>query len=222
MKTFIDGVATARHGTGNRRKFYAAADVDVLGHEVDLVEKLLGGGFADFLNDVGYTVAVYHDHVQVDDGFFLTSFDSNAGCTGGSGGPDSVGHGAEYSAGGCPTGPCRIRRGRRGHGCILADSVGLGKTYAALAVVRYFEQRNERVLVLCPRKLRDNWSLYQASNGHIQNPFPDDRFAYTLLSHTDLSRDTGMSGSVDLANLNWRNYDLVVIDESHNFRNDHG
>ena len=108
------------------------------------------------------------------------------------------------------------------NGCILADSVGLGKTYTALAVVRYFEQRNERVLVLCPRKLRDNWSLYQASNGHTQNPFPDDRFAYTLLSHTDLSRDTGMSGSVDLANFNWRNYDLVVIDESHNFRNDHG
>ncbi len=108
------------------------------------------------------------------------------------------------------------------NGCILADSVGLGKTYTALAVVRYFEQRNERVLVLCPRKLRDNWSLYQASNGHIQNPFPDDRFAYTLLSHTDLSRDTGMSGSVDLANFNWRNYDLVVIDESHNFRDDHG
>ena len=108
------------------------------------------------------------------------------------------------------------------NGCILADSVGLGKTYTALAVVRYFEQRNERVLVLCPRKLRDNWSLYQASNGHVQNPFPDDRFAYTLLSHTDLSRDTGMSGSVDLANFNWRNYDLVVIDESHNFRNDHG
>ena len=108
------------------------------------------------------------------------------------------------------------------NGCILADSVGLGKTYTALAVVRYFEQRNERVLVLCPRKLRDNWSLYQASNGHMQNPFPDDRFSYTLLSHTDLSRDTGMSGNVDLANFNWRNYDLVVIDESHNFRNDHG
>ena len=102
-------------------------------------------------------MAVYHDHVQVDDGFFLTSFDSNAGCTGGSGGPDSVGHGAEYSAGGCPAGPRRIRRGRRSHGCILADSVGLGKTYTALAVVRYFEQRNERVLV-----------LYQASNGHIR------------------------------------------------------
>ena len=95
--------------------------------------------------------------VQVDDGFFLTSFDSNTGCTGGSGGPDSVGHGAEYSAGGCPTGPRRIRRGRRSHGCILADSLALGKTYPALAVVRYCEQRNERVLV-----------LYQASNGHIR------------------------------------------------------
>ena len=106
-------------------------------------------------------MAVYHDHVQVDDGFFLTSFDSNTGCTGGSGGPDSVGHGAEYSAGGCPTGPRRIRRGRRSHGCILADSVGLGKTYTALAVVRCFEQRNERVLV-----------LYQASNGYMKNINP--------------------------------------------------
>ena len=99
--------------------------------------------------------------VQVVDGFFLTSFDSNAGCTGGSGGPDSVGHGAEYSAGGCPAGPRRIRRGRRSHGCILADSVGLGKTYPALAVVRYCEQRNERVLV-----------LYQARNGHMKNINP--------------------------------------------------
>ena len=108
------------------------------------------------------------------------------------------------------------------NGCILADSVGLGKTYTALAVIKYFEQRNERVLVLCPSKLRENWSLYQASNGHIQNPFPDDRFGYTLLAHTDLSRDSGMSGSVDLASFNWRNYDLVVIDESHNFRNSGG
>ena len=108
------------------------------------------------------------------------------------------------------------------NGCILADSVGLGKTYTALAVIKYFEQRNERVLVLCPRKLYENWSLYPASNSHRQNPFPMDRFAYTLLAHTDLSRDSGKSGNVDLANFNWRNYDLVVIDESHNFRNSDG
>lgn len=106
------------------------------------------------------------------------------------------------------------------NGCILADSVGLGKTYTALAVIKYFELCNDQVLVLCPRKLHDNWSLYPASNGHGQNPFPQDRFGYTLLAHTDLSRTSGRSGNVDLANLNWGNYDLVVIDESHNFRND--
>ena len=115
-----------------------------------------------------------------------------------------------------------IAKLRQHNGCILADSVGLGKTYTALAVIKYFEQHNERVLVLCPRKLYENWSLYQVSNGHIQNPFPQDRFSYTLLAHTDLSRDSGRSGSVDLANFNWGNYDLVVIDESHNFRNNDG
>ena len=115
-----------------------------------------------------------------------------------------------------------IAKLRQYNGCILADSVGLGKTYTALAVIKFFEQLNERVMVLCPRKLYENWSLYQASNGHIQNPFPQDRFSYTLLAHSDLSRDSGKSGSVDLANFNWRNYDLVVIDESHNFRNSDG
>ncbi|KKZ14273.1 MAG: hypothetical protein TH68_05395, partial [Candidatus Synechococcus spongiarum 142] len=108
------------------------------------------------------------------------------------------------------------------NGCILADSVGLGKTYTALAVIKYFELCNERVLVLCPRKLYENWSLYPASNGHPQNPFPEDRFGYTLLAHTDLSRTSGYSGNVDLANFNWSNYNLLVIDESHNFRNDAG
>ena len=111
----------------------------------------------------------------------------------------------------------------RAHGgCILADSVGLGKTYTALAVIKYFELRNERVLVLCPRKLWENWSLYQAANGHLQNPFAGDRLGYTLLAHTDLSRKSGMAGGVDLASFNWAGYDLVVIDESHNFRNDDG
>ena len=115
-----------------------------------------------------------------------------------------------------------INKLQKHNGCILADSVGLGKTYTALAVIRFFELRNERVLVLCPRKLHDNWSLYPAINNHSQNPFPQDRFGYTLLAHTDLSRTSGRSGSVNLANFNWGNYDLVVIDESHNFRNDGG
>ena len=104
-------------------------------------------------------------------------------------------------------------------GCILADSVGLGKTYEALAVIKYFELRNERVLVLCPKKLRDNWTVYQVQNNSPLNPFGRDRFAYTVLSHTDLSREEGRSGDIDLSTLNWGNYDLVVIDESHNFRN---
>ena len=108
------------------------------------------------------------------------------------------------------------------NGCILADSVGLGKTYTALAVIKYFELRNERVLVLCPRKLFENWSLYPAIYGHRQNPFLEDRFGFTVLAHTDLSRDSGSSGGINLANFNWQNYDLVVIDESHNFRNDGG
>lgn len=115
-----------------------------------------------------------------------------------------------------------ITRLQRHNGCILADSVGLGKTYTALAVIKHFELRNERVLVLCPRKLRENWSRYQAHTGHTGNPFMDDRFAYSLLSHTDLSRDSGWAGDINLANFNWQNYDLIVIDESHNFRNHEG
>ena len=108
------------------------------------------------------------------------------------------------------------------NGCILADSVGLGKTYTALAVIKYFELRNERVLVLCPRKLFGNWSLYPAIYGHRQNPFMGDRFAYSLLAHTDLSRVSGSSGGINLATFNWQSYNLVVIDESHNFRKDAG
>ena len=108
------------------------------------------------------------------------------------------------------------------NGCILADSVGLGKTYTALAVIKHFELRNERVLVLCPRKLFENWALYPAIHGHRQNPFLEDRFGFTVLAQTDLSRDSGSSGGINLETFNWQNYDLVVIDESHNFRNDGG
>ena len=103
------------------------------------------------------------------------------------------------------------------NGCVLADSVGLGKTYSALAVIKYFELRNERVLVLCPKKLRENWTVYR-QNDQL-NPFVTDRFRYDVLSHTDLSRESGFSGDMNLATINWGNYDLVVIDESHNFRN---
>ena len=113
-----------------------------------------------------------------------------------------------------------IARLLRHNGCILADAVGLGKTYTALAVIKFFELRNERVLVLCPKKLRENWALYPAYIAQTGNPFLEDRFGYTLLSHTDLSRRSGQAGTVDLAHFNWRNFDLVVIDESHNFRND--
>ena len=105
------------------------------------------------------------------------------------------------------------------NGCILADSVGLGKTYSALAVIKYFELRNHRVLVLCPKKLRENWTVYLGSNMTELNPFVRDRFSYMVLSHTDLSRESGKAGDVDLGSINWGNFDLVVIDESHNFRN---
>ena len=102
-------------------------------------------------------------------------------------------------------------------GCIIADSVGLGKTFEALAIIKYHELRNDRVLVLCPKRLRDNWTLYRANDR--RNFLAGDRFNYDILNHTDLSRDVGMSGDIDLSYVNWGNYDLVVIDESHNFRN---
>ncbi|MBW7835245.1 MAG: DEAD/DEAH box helicase family protein [Sphingomonadales bacterium] len=102
-------------------------------------------------------------------------------------------------------------------GCIIADSVGLGKTFEALAVIKYYELRNDRVLVLCPKRLRDNWTLYKANDR--RNILASDRFNYDVLNHTDLSREGGMSGDIDLSHVNWGNYDLVVIDESHNFRN---
>jgi SNF2 family DNA or RNA helicase len=102
-------------------------------------------------------------------------------------------------------------------GCIIADSVGLGKTFEALAIIKYQELRNDRVLVLCPKRLRDNWTLYTANDR--RNILAADRFNYDVLNHTDLSREGGLSGDIDLAHVNWGNYDLVVIDESHNFRN---
>ncbi len=104
------------------------------------------------------------------------------------------------------------------NGCIIADSVGLGKTFEALAVIKYFELKNQNVLVLCPKKLRDNWTIYKVNDQ--LNPFNKDRYRYDVLSHTDLSRDGGYSGDINLETINWGNYDLVVIDESHNFRND--
>lgn len=106
------------------------------------------------------------------------------------------------------------------NGCVLADSVGLGKTFEALAVIKYFELLNARVLVLCPKKLRDNWTVFRENDE--RNPLKGDRFSYTVLSHTDLSREGGRSGDVDLGTHSWGNYDLLVIDESHNFRNNAG
>ena len=106
-------------------------------------------------------------------------------------------------------------------GCVLADSVGLGKTFEALAVIKYFELLNDRVLVLCPKKLSENWTVYQASQNSTLNPFQRDRFNYTVLYHTDLGRKGGVSGAngITLDTFNWGAFDLVVIDESHNFRN---
>ena len=103
------------------------------------------------------------------------------------------------------------------NGCILADSVGLGKTFEALAIIKYYELRNNRVLVLCPKKLRENWLVYRGNRR--DNILGEDRLNYDVLNHTDLSRYTGHSGDINLEEVYWENYDLIVIDESHNFRN---
>ena len=103
------------------------------------------------------------------------------------------------------------------NGCILADSVGLGKTFTALAVIKYYENRNKSVLVLCPKKLTNNWNTYKGN--YTNNPIAADRLRYDVLYHTDLNRTNGHSNGIDLSRINWSNYDLVVVDESHNFRN---
>lgn len=110
-----------------------------------------------------------------------------------------------------------IAKLRQWGGCIIADSVGLGKTFEALAVIKYHELRNDRVLVLAPKRLRENWTLWTRND--VRNPLAGDRLAFDVLNHTDLSRDGGLSGDIDLDHVNWGNYGLVVIDESHNFRN---
>ena len=103
------------------------------------------------------------------------------------------------------------------NGCILADSVGLGKTFSALGVIKYYEMRNKNVLVLCPKKLAPNWQTYRGN--YMNNIFADDKFRYDILNHTDLGRKSGESNGIRLSAFNWSNYDLIVIDESHNFRN---
>ena len=103
------------------------------------------------------------------------------------------------------------------NGCILADSVGLGKTFTALAVMKYYESRNKNVLLLCPKKLSNNWNTYR--DNYINNPLAEDRMNYKVLYHTDINRTRGMSNGTDLSRIRWDTYDLVVIDESHNFRN---
>jgi hypothetical protein len=103
------------------------------------------------------------------------------------------------------------------NGCILADSVGLGKTFSALGVIKYYESRNKNVLVLAPKRLKDNWNTFKGN--YKNNPIAEDRLRYDVLFHTDMNRERGDSNGIDLQNLNWGNYDLVVIDESHNFRN---
>ena len=110
-----------------------------------------------------------------------------------------------------------INKIKRHNGCIIADSVGLGKTFEALGVIKYFELKGQKVLVLCPKRLRENWTLYVQNS--TLNPFMGDKFGYSVMSHTDLSRESGIVGIEDLASFNWAQFGLVVIDESHNFRN---
>lgn len=102
-------------------------------------------------------------------------------------------------------------------GCIIADSVGLGKTFSALGIIKYYELRNKDVLVLCPKKLEANWNMFRQNDKN--NILAKDRFGYEVLFHTDLSRDKGQSNGRNLESVNWGNYGLLVIDESHNFRN---
>ncbi len=110
-----------------------------------------------------------------------------------------------------------INKLERHNGCILADSVGLGKTFTALGVMKYYQERNKSVLVLCPKKLGDNWQTFL--NNYEDNPLIKDRLNYHVLYHTDLLRTKGSSNNIDLSRINWSNFDLLVIDESHNFRN---
>lgn len=110
-----------------------------------------------------------------------------------------------------------IRKLNKYGGCIIADSVGLGKTFEALAIIKYFEIGMNRVLVLTPAKLYDNWNSFR---GDYKDSFLHETFNYRIMFHTDLSRYSGMSRSgQDLKKFDWGLYDLVVIDESHNFRN---
>ena len=113
-----------------------------------------------------------------------------------------------------------INKLQKYNGCIIADSVGLGKTYEALAIIKFFQSRNENVLVLCPKKLEDNWKAYSSKFDQRNNPFEEDHLNYTVLAHTDLTRNQGMANGINLANINWGKFGLVVIDESHNFRNE--
>ena len=110
-----------------------------------------------------------------------------------------------------------INKLERYNGCILADSVGLGKTFTALGVIKYYQERNKSILVLCPKKLGDNWKTFL--HNYEDNPLLLDRLNYDVLYHTDILREKGFSNGVDLSRINWSNYDLIVIDESHNFRN---
>jgi len=113
-----------------------------------------------------------------------------------------------------------INKLEKHNGCIIADSVGLGKTYEALAIINYYERLNYRVLLICPKKLKDNWTIFQSHKNHTLNPFRKDRYSYTVIYHTDLGRKTGISDAdgINLQNFNWSAYDLIVIDESHNLR----
>ena len=112
-----------------------------------------------------------------------------------------------------------LRKLEEYNGCIIADSVGLGKTYEALAIIKYYELRNANVLVLCPKKLEENWLLYPIHYRRRNNPLKTDRFRYNVLAHTDLGRDSGESNGIKFNQHEWDGYDLIVIDESHNFRN---
>ena len=105
------------------------------------------------------------------------------------------------------------------NGAILADAVGLGKTWSALATMKYYQNKGFETILIVPKKLHQNWQYYH----HLQNSlFKDDEFKFVLRYHTDLQdeRIESKHDHLTLDNFFQSNSNkLFIIDESHNLRN---
>ena len=111
-----------------------------------------------------------------------------------------------------------IKMLRKYNGAILADAVGLGKTFSALAVIKYFQTQNYLTVLLCPKKLEQNWTQYLRRTG---SRFEKDEFDYIVRFHTDMQGDRlDHYNDAKLNYLQTRKKILIVIDESHNLRNE--